>query len=104
MNSRINEQVENRFKELIGSIVKKALSRIDLVSLADMSLEKKAKESIIVKLVEDFVEIDVYINVKFGSLISEISCTLQEHIKNDVEAGTKFKVRKINIFVSSINL
>lgn len=104
MNIRINEQVENRFKELIISIVKKSLSRIDLITLADMVIEKKANTPVVVRLIDDNVEIDIYINVKFGSLISEISCTLQENIKNDVEAGTKFKVKKINIFISSINL
>lgn len=103
----IYKQVEIRFIALIEAIVIKAvckISGIKTTNIINKNLVKGHDKSISVFFNVDFVDIDVVIDVNYGLSISEISCSLQEQIKKDVEESTKFKVNKTNIYVNNIIL
>lgn len=105
MAKQILNNLELRLTELIESEIKRAIHLIEGVSLASFLNQKSEKsKSVEVFFLNQIVDICIYIDVRFGVYITDLSCNLQQQIKAFVEKNTKFNVRKVNIFVSDIIL
>lgn len=52
--------------------------------------------------VSDTINVDVYINVDFGSSCSDVAFRVQENIKRSVESSTVFKVGVVNVNILGV--
>lgn len=104
--NKLEKQVNNRYTELIDSIIIKAIKNNDAVSVPNtLSKDNDSSQVFSKVIINDYLlEIDFEIDIKYGFCITEISCMLQEQIMNDIEKNTKFKVKKINIRVRNVTI
>lgn len=108
MKESVNQEVNNRYANLITSIAGTALSQTEGVA-KELGLVKYKfgftslkNRNIHVYIDENTVTIDLYINMVYGYSVPDVVCVLQEKIKKSVESATKFKVQSINVNVSNI--
>ena len=52
--------------------------------------------------VSDTINVEVYINVAFGSSCSDVAYRVQENIKRSVETATSFKVGVVNVNILGV--
>ncbi|MFA7663899.1 MAG: Asp23/Gls24 family envelope stress response protein, partial [Clostridia bacterium] len=102
--NKLEKQVNNRYTELVDSLIVKAILNNEAVSMRQNVSKNNDLSQVFSKVVinDYLLEIDFEIDIKYGFSITEISCMLQEQIKNDIEKNTKFKVKKINILVKNV--
>lgn|GEM_PF-2715095 len=93
--------LEFRLKELIELEVNKAISMIEGAELATSSEVKSAVE---IFFLNHIIDITVNVDMDYGSVITDLSCSLQEKIKLLIEKNTKFNLRKINVIVHDVVL
>lgn len=111
MTIKNNSKLQNDSKSsgVIASIANNIIGKLSGVSKEiglvkyKFGLSALKDRNIYVYINEDEVSMDVYINVDFGQSIPEISCALQEKIKNEVEQATNYRVNKVNVFVENFN-
>lgn len=101
----LKPQVKNRYSSFIASICTDAIDKtaginITIDNRTHIGLKNK---NIHVYFDAEEVFIDMYVNVDYNVAIPEVACALQETVKNDVEKATTFKVKRVNIHVTSIN-
>ncbi|HOB63819.1 MAG: Asp23/Gls24 family envelope stress response protein [Clostridiales bacterium] len=111
MSKKINSQALTRYNSIIASISNNAVENTEGASLElglikyRFGLSTLKDRNVHVFLDDDETAIiDIYVSVDYGYRVPEVVCALQERIKRDVEEGTRFKVKKINVHVSNINL
>jgi uncharacterized alkaline shock family protein YloU len=104
--NKLEKQVNNRYTELVDSLIVKAILNNEAVSMRQNVSKNNDLSQVFSKVVinDYLLEIDFEIDIKYGFSITEISCMLQEQIKNDIEKNTKFKVKKINILVKNVTI
>lgn len=97
-------------KNVVISIVSLATQEINgiasisrnSVSAIRSTFSKNINRGIIVEFEENKVMIDVFVNVKFGYSVRDVSFRVQENIKSSVESMTEFKVAGINVHVVGV--
>lgn len=60
------------------------------------------KKAVRISLSDDFVEIDLSINLKFGAKITEVCTAIQNNVKENVQTMTGMAVSKVNVMVAGI--
>ncbi len=100
--------------EVVLIIAAQALNDIKGIHLAasaaegfvDKLVKKPAQRGVRIYLNDEAkeVDIDVHINIDYGMNIPEVSWTIQEAVKKNVETMTDISVNKINVFVDSVFL
>ena len=98
-------------KKVIFSIVSLAtqeINGVDSISRNSVSVFKRAfdknmNKGIIVTYDKNHkVNIDVFINVKFGYSVKDVSFRVQENIKQSIESMTEDKVGQINVHIVGV--
>ena len=97
-------------KKVVISIVSLATQEINgiasisrnAVSPIKSTLNKNVSRGIIVGFVDNQVTIDVFVNVKFGYSVRDVSFRVQENIKSSVESMTEYKVSAVNVHVVGV--
>ena len=98
-------------KKVIFSIVSLATQEIycvdsisrNSVSVVKRVFKKNMNKGIIVTYDKNNkVNIDVFINVKFGYSVKDVSFRVQENIKQSVESMTEDKVGQINVHIVGV--
>lgn len=56
------------------------------------------------RMVDDMLDVDLYIVVEYGVAVSEVCKTIVEVVKYKLESMTGVKVRKVNISVEGIRV
>lgn len=65
---------------------------------------KNMAKGILVEITENEASIDMYLSLKYGSKIQEVSQKVQENVKNAVDTMTGMEVTKVNIFINGVVL
>ena len=106
----LKPQAVTRYSNLIAALANGAIASTEGIS-KDLGLTKNKlglsalrDRNVSIFIDDNDVTIDMYVNVEFGYRMPEVVCALQEKIKNEVEANTRFEVKKINVHVSSITM
>ncbi len=107
MNKNLSPSEIDRYTGIISSIASTALALSEGVTkeigFNKGRLGSTVKErNVHIYIVEDRVTIDLFINVIYGYSVPEVACAIQERIKQEVEAATRFKVESINVNVSNV--
>lgn len=98
-------------KKVIFSIVSLATQEINgiasisrnYVSVMKNLFNKNVNKGIMINFDKNGkVNIDVFVNVKFGYSVKDVSFRVQENIKQSVESMTEFKVGLINVTVVGV--
>ena len=97
-------------KNVVISIVSLATQEINgvasisrnSVSAIKSAFSKNINRGIIVDFENNLVNIDVFVNVKFGYSVRDIAFRVQENIKSSVESMTEFKVMAVNVHVVGV--
>ena len=63
---------------------------------------KLGRQPIQIELTDDFAEIDVELNLKFGAKINEVCPAVQQNIKDNIQTMTGMAVSKVNVTVDGI--
>lgn len=88
-----------------------ATSASEVLGVASMSpapnllgtLKASAPESgVVIKLNNDVATLDVYVKLKKGVKITEVSDKIQESVKHSVQNMSKIVVEKVNVVVAGI--
>lgn len=111
LNNRRKNCTMSISQEVIEKIAKLVISEIDSVSSLTQSpndirrfLFFKAKpKSIIVSTDNDSMQVDMYINIKKGSKIKEVSEKVQELVKEQIQNMTNILVSKVNVHICGVN-
>jgi len=112
--NRGSENISIRISdEVIASIASVAAAQVEGVSamsgnlvndIGDVFLGKKSGgKGVRVSSGQDEVELDLYINVKYGARIPEVAYRVQENVKKSVEGMTDLKVSRVNIHIQGIS-
>lgn len=98
-------------KKVIFSIVSLAtqeINGVDSISRNSVSVIKRTfKKNMSKGIIVDYdknkkVNIDVFVNVKFGYSVKDVSFRVQENIKASVESMTEDKVGQVNVHVVGV--
>ena len=97
-------------KKVVFSIVSLATQEINgiasisrnSVSPIKSNFSKNVSRGIVVEFEENQVIIDVFVNVKFGYSVRDVSFRVQENIKSSVESMTEYKVSAVNVHVVGV--
>ncbi len=97
-------------KNVVISIVSLATQEINgiasisrsAVSFIKSALSKNINRGIIVEFTDNNVNIEVFVNVKFGYSVKDVAFRVQENIKSSVESMTEFKVTGVNVHVVGV--
>lgn len=63
---------------------------------------KAISKGIRVKSIDGEVKVDVFIMIKFGTTIGEVSQNIQENVKNSVESVTGLTVSRVNVHICGV--
>jgi len=72
--------------------------------LADILGRKNLSKGVKVQVGEKEVAVDLYVIVKYGYRIPEVSWEIQEKVKKDVEAMSALRVVEVNIHVQGVSI
>ena len=105
--ANVSESRNNQiYAEIITSLATTAAAKVEGITVLgnDNSGKKKKLHGSVVQVyfIKDKVSIDIFINVYYGYRVPDVVCTVQERIKQDVEAATRYKVGSINVKVVSV--
>lgn len=111
INNRNKNCTMSISQEVIEKIAKLVISEIDSVSsLAQSPIDirrflffKARPKPIIVSTNNDMMMVDIYINIKKGNKIKELSEKVQELVKEQIQNMTNILVSKVNVHVCGIN-
>lgn len=68
-----------------------------------LGAKKSGTQGVKVEITEDMASIDLYLVVDYGIKIPELAWTVQEKVKESVEAMTGLTVTAVNIHIEGIN-
>lgn len=60
------------------------------------------KKAVQVTVGDDFVDVDVSVNLNFGAKITEVCTAIQNGVKDNIQTMTGMAVEKVNVFVAGI--
>ncbi len=74
--------------------------------IVDKLVKKPSQRGIRIYLDDDAkkADIDVHISIDYGMNIPEVSWTVQESVKRNVETMTSISVDKVNVFVDGVTI
>ena len=72
--------------------------------LNDMIAKKTISKSVRIRIEEDSVTTDLFIQVKMGASVSGVGCAVQERVQQAVESSTGFHSAAVNVHVTGISL
>ena len=81
---------------IVDGIINLAVSEIEGVSLTG---GKKGIKSYFEK---DGIYADISVKVDYGYTVPEVAFKIQQTVKHNVEAMTKYKIAKVDVFVVSV--
>ncbi len=100
--------------DVITAIAAQAITEIKGVSMAtsvaegfvEMLVKKSSQKSVKIYLDEETkkADIDVHVTVAYGINIPEISWTIQDAVKKNIESMTDITIDKVNVFVDSVSI
>ncbi len=90
------------FSKVITTLARDAAAEVDGVSLVEDGRIKKAVS--VSFLQNEKVQVDIAVTVAFGSSIPAMVAELQEHVKREIEASTKFRVNAVNVSVEGVDI
>lgn len=108
MKDSMNQEVNNRYANLITSIAGSALAQTEGVAKEiglvkyKFGLSTLKNRNIHVYIDENRATIDIVINVVYGFSVPDVVSILQDKIKKAVEAATRFEIVSINVNVSNV--
>lgn len=102
---------EDRYEEIITSIVVSTVSQID--GVADLSVDSGAtfsgklfrsqSNSVQVTFVSDSeVVVDICIKAYYGTRVPELAYAIQSAVQSKVSAGTPYRARNVNVHVVGV--
>lgn len=97
-------------KEVIATIASAAAKEIDGVAsmackpanIKSFIAKSPSAKSVEISMSDEIAVIDVYINLKYGARIPEVSHNIQTSVKEAVQTMTGIVVSKVNVFASGI--
>ena len=94
-------------REVIAAIARiAALETKGVDSLAEPSNIRgflpRIKKAILIALIDDFVNIEISVNLKYGANIPQVCAEIQNTVKDNIQTMTGKAVSKVNIFVAGI--
>ena len=78
---------------------------VSIISLATMEIRGVAKlqgKSIRTEIVDDIINVDVYIDVMIGFSCADVAYRVQENIKRSIEGMTTFHAGTVNVNVLGV--
>ena len=90
------------FSKVISTLARDAAAEVAGVSLVKDGRIKKALS--VCFLQNEKVQVDIAVTLAFGSSIPAKVAELQEHVKREIEASTKFKVNAVNVSVEGVDI
>lgn len=100
--------------DVITVIAGQALNEIKGVHMAvsvaegfvDKLVKKSTQRGIRICLNDDekTADIDVHVNIDYGVNIPDISWTIQESVKKNIETMTDISINKVNVFVDGVTI
>ena len=73
------------------------------VAIKGLLHKKMGTKSIQIDLVDDVATIYIYVNLRYGARIPEVSEKIQTNVKSSVQSMTGVTVSKVNVFVQGID-
>ncbi len=99
-----------KYIEILTSIISVVVGQIK--GVASINLEpgtvftkikkNNSHKSINVTISNNYVVIDIFVNVLFGFNVPKLSSEIQQKLKEEIENTTKFKVKKTNVNVVGV--
>ncbi len=83
-------------ESIVNGIVEIAVSNVEGVS------EKHGKDNIKIVSDKDGIYVSVTVNVLHGYNIPDVAYNIQSGIKESVESMSKYKISKVDVFVSDV--
>ncbi len=77
-------------------------ANINPTSIGDFFSRPIIKKAITISMTDDFANIGISVNLKFGAKISEVCPKIQNAVKDNVQTMTGMVVAKVNVLVSGI--
>ena len=92
-------------KNVVKSIVTLATEEVEGVCTFNKSPSKKSNvgKNVIVDFSREGIVVDVFVKIKYGYRVPEISYKIQENVKRSVETMTEYNISSVNIFVQSVS-
>lgn len=103
-----NVNISDSVIEIIATIAAKEVEGITGLSgklseeITELFGKSNLNKGVYVKIEDEEVIIDLHILVDFGVKIPDVSWTVQEAVKNNVESMTGLGVKEVNIHVQGI--
>ena len=95
-------------EDVIATIASVATLEIEGVASLEQAVSNKlfprgiGKKPVQIDISDDFVQIDLHLNLKFGAKIGEVCKNVQQNVKDNVQTMTGMAVSKVNVMVSGI--
>ena len=94
-------------REVIAAIARVAVLETEGVdSLAEprsiRGLLPRIKKAVLIALIDDFVNIEISVNLRYGANIPHVCAEIQNTVKDNVQTMTGKAVSKVNVFVAGI--
>ena len=83
-------------ESIVNSIVQIAVSHVEGVA------KKQGKDNIKIVSDKDGIYVNVVVNVMHGYNIADVAYNIQSGIKESVESMSKYKISKVDVFVSDV--
>lgn len=99
----------NISEDVVASIAAIAISEVDGVAglhsgaeITDLIGKKSLSKGVKITLNQNSVQVDCYIQVKYGYTIPEVAKTIQDQVSTAVESMTGLSVETVNVGVGGI--
>ncbi|MCL2034101.1 MAG: Asp23/Gls24 family envelope stress response protein [Oscillospiraceae bacterium] len=94
-------------REVIAAIARVAVLETEgVASLAEprsiRGFFPRIKKAVLIELVDDFANIEISVNLKYGANIPHVCAEIQNTVKDNVQTMTGKAVSKVNVFVAGI--
>lgn len=102
---------EEAIATLAGGVVSECYGVVGMASkkafkdgLAELLKKENYSKGVVVRKVDDQLELDLYIVVSFGVRISEVVLEVQKKVKYMVESALEQTFSKINVYVQDVKV
>lgn len=96
---------------LAGGVVTESYGVVGMASqkvlkdgLAELLKKENFSKGVVVKEIENSLELDLYIIIGFGVKISEVVYEIQKNVKYVLEKSLDLKFNSINVFVQGVSV
>jgi len=99
-------------EDVIGALATQALLSVDGVRpasagiVANLRLGRKGSSGVRISVSEGnppVVQVDTFIIVKYGLRLPDVSCDVQESVKEQIERYTGYSVKEVNVTIQGID-